>query len=212
MYEVRLRVTGPEIQRRIHVMRGLVYPSSLVVLMALTISCSSPQKTPTTVAPNDVAYFAGGCFWGVEHFLEQMPGVASVESGYSGGILESPSYQDVIVKNTGHLEAVRVRFDSNIVSFEQVAKRFFEIHDPTQADGQGPDLGAQYLSAVFYTSDEQKEVTKKLMLRLMKRGYDVVTELRPFEKFWPAEEYHQDYYVKNGKKPYCHRPVNRFGD
>lgn len=96
--------------------------------------------------------FAGGCFWGVEHFLEAMPGVTTVESGYSGGTTESPSYEDVIYKDTGHLETVRVRFDSKQVSFRSVAKRFFEIHDPTQTNGQGPDLGGQYLSAIFAKS------------------------------------------------------------
>ncbi len=184
----------------------------LIALVVVTTSCSSPQKPPANLTADDVAYFAGGCFWGVEHFLEAMPGVVSVESGYTGGTMDNPSYEDVIVKNTGHFEAVRVRFDSSVVSFKKVAKRFFEIHDPTQADGQGPDLGSQYLSAVFYTSEEQKEATKKLMIRLMKRGHNVATQVLEFEKFWPAEDYHQDYYVKNGEKPYCHSPVNRFGD
>jgi peptide methionine sulfoxide reductase msrA/msrB len=107
---------------------------------------------------------------------------------------------------------VRVRFHSKQVTFKEIAKVFFEIHDPTQADGQGPDIGEQYHSAVFYTSEEQKLDTQALIKRLEERGYKVVTELREFSAFWPAEEYHQDYYVKSGKTPYCHGRVKRFGD
>jgi len=114
--------------------------------------------------------------------------------------VDDPSYKAVLVGDTGHFEAVRVRFDSRVVSFKKVAKRFFEIHDPTQNDGQGPDIGTQYLSAVFYTDEKQKEDTKELMIRLMRRGYDVVTQVRKFEKFWPAEEYHQDYCYRSTSK------------
>ena len=183
-----------------------------LLFASAALACSSPQKTRADVTPDDVAYFAGGCFWGVEHFLEEMPGVASVESGYTGGTMESPTYQDVIAKNTGHLEVVQVRFDSKRVSFKAVAKRFFEIHDPTQTNGQGPDIGEQYLSAVFYTDAKQKAETEALIAQLSERGYKVATELRSFEKFWPAEDYHQDYYAKSGKQPYCHGRVKRFGD
>lgn len=184
----------------------------VLVFLALVGACASSQKTRPMVVPDDVAYFAGGCFWGVEHFLEAMPGVASVESGYSGGVSKSPSYEDVIHKNTGHLETVRVRFDSKRVSFRSVAKRFFEIHDPTQTNGQGPDLGAQYLSAVFYTGEEQKADTEALVGELTTRGYKVATQVRSFESFWPAEDYHQNYYERSGKQPYCHGRVKRFED
>jgi len=176
---------------------------------------TSPADANGPVDPNaevDVAYFAGGCFWGVEHFLEQMDGVREVESGYMGGHVDAPSYEDVLTHDSGHLEAVRVRFDPSRVSYEAVAKRFFEIHDPTQANGQGPDIGNQYLSAVFFTSDAQKTATEGLIAALRTRGYDVVTELRPAAKFWPAEGYHQNYYASNGKTPYCHGRVRRFGD
>ncbi len=197
-------------------MAGSRISTLTVALLALctfaSASCASSQRAKPKVVPDDVAYFAGGCFWGVEHFLEAMPGVASVESGYSGGTMQSPSYQDVIHKNTGHLETVRVRFDSKTVTFREVAKRFFEIHDPTQTDGQGPDLGAQYLSAVFYTSAEQKKATEALIARLTERGYKVATDVRSFEKFWPAEDYHQNYYERSGKQPYCHGRVRRFDD
>ena len=182
------------------------------ILTAMALACSSPQKTREAVTPDDVAYFAGGCFWGVEHFLEELDGVASVESGYAGGHTDSPTYEDVISKGTGHLETVRVRFDSKKISFKAVAKRFFEIHDPTQTDGQGPDLGEQYHSAVFYTNAQQKADTEALIAQLQKRGYKVATQLKAFETFWLAEDYHQNYYARSGKQPYCHGRVNRFGD
>ena len=171
-----------------------------------------PIDTAKLEAQGGVAYFAGGCFWGVEHFLEQMDGVLSVESGYMGGQVDDPSYEDVLTHESGHLETVRVWFDPAKVTYEAVAKRFFEIHDPTQAGGQGPDIGPQYISAVFVTGDEQRRVTEALIGRLRDRGYEVVTEIRPMAKFWPAEEYHQNYYVVHQKQPYCHTPVDRFGD
>ncbi|MBI3946144.1 MAG: bifunctional methionine sulfoxide reductase B/A protein [Armatimonadetes bacterium] len=150
------------------------------------------------------AIFAGGCFWGVEYWLQQQPGVVAVTSGYTGGTKENPTYEEVCAHTTGHLEAVEVLYDPIRVSYEQLAKLFFEIHDPTQADGQGPDRGPQYLSAIFYADDAQKEVAEKLIADLKARGMKVVTQVRPAGKFWPAEEYHQDYYFKKRGTPYCH--------
>jgi methionine-S-sulfoxide reductase len=163
-------------------------------------------------AAGGVAYFAGGCFWGVEHFLEQIDGVVRVESGYMGGHVEDPSYEDVSSQESGHLETVRVYFDPAAVSYEAIAKRFFEIHDPTQADGQGPDIGPEYRSAVFVTGEEQREIVEGLIERLRERGYEVVTQIHAADEFWLAEDDHQDYYAKHGKTPYCHAPVDRFGD
>ena len=157
-------------------------------------------------------YFAGGCFWGVEHLLQQVPGVLAVVSGYMGGKVEHPTYKQVCDGRTGHLETVEVTYDPDRVGFEALAKRFFEIHDPTQADGQGPDLGPQYLSAIFVADPTEKAAVKALMARLKSRGYDAVTQILPLAPFWPAEEYHQDYYVQKGTQPYCHAPVARFGD
>ncbi len=173
---------------------------------------SGERTQADEIAQADVAYLAGGCFWGVEHYMEQLDGVLSVESGYMGGEIDAPTYAQVSSHRSGHLEAVRVRFDASRVSFEAIAKRFFEIHDPTQVDGQGPDLGPQYLSAVFYTDDEQKRVVGALIARLRERGFAVATQLRPATKFWEAEADHQDYYARTGKTPYCHAPVDRFGD
>jgi peptide methionine sulfoxide reductase msrA/msrB len=155
-------------------------------------------------------FFAGGCFWGVEHLMQKLPGVISVESGYMGGTVNNPTYEQVCTGRTGHLETVRVVFDPAKVSFEDVAKLFFEIHDPTQADGQGPDLGQQYHSAVFYVDAKQKEIAEKLVGILKSKGLKVVTSIRPAAVFWKAEDYHQDYYARNGKTPYCHARVRRF--
>lgn len=199
-----------------------IAPLVLCSLLAACSSSSPDAPASTTPSPSadasqpqgdsEVAYFAGGCFWGVEHYMQQLDGVLAVESGYMGGHVESPSYEDVSSQRSGHLETVRVRYDPARVGYEAIAKRFFEIHDPTQADGQGPDLGPEYLSAVFFTSPEQQRIAQSLIARLEQRGYDVATELRSAERFWPAEGYHQDYYEKTGKTPYCHTRVRRFGD
>lgn len=166
------------------------------------------SKAP--VAGEAVAYFAGGCFWGVEYFLEKIPGVSSVESGFMGGHIDNPSYEQVLGHQTGHLESVKVRYDPAEVDFEAIARRFFEIHDPTQANGQGPDIGPQYLSAVFVANDEQRATVEALIEQLEQNGYDVVTEVKPVTDFFEADEGHQDYYVRHEKKPYCHAPVDRF--
>jgi peptide methionine sulfoxide reductase msrA/msrB len=156
------------------------------------------------------AIFAGGCFWGVEHHLERIPGVLSATSGYVGGHTKNPSYQDVLSKTTGHAEAVEVIYDASKVDYETIARMFFEIHDPTQVNRQGPDRGEQYRSAVFYQDDAQKEVAEKLIGLLQIKGLKVATKLHKAGTFYPAEGYHQDYYQKNGKKPYCHTYKKRF--
>ncbi len=158
------------------------------------------------------AYFAGGCFWGVEHQLEKLAGVLDVRSGYMGGTAENPSYADVSTGATGHAETVEVTFDSARISYREVAKRFFEIHDPTELNRQGPDVGSQYRSAVFFANDEQRRISEQLIDSLRERGYAVVTVVLPAETFFQAEEYHQDYYGRSGGTPYCHVPVDRFGD
>ncbi|TXS89788.1 bifunctional methionine sulfoxide reductase B/A protein [Parahaliea aestuarii] len=156
------------------------------------------------------AYFAGGCFWGVEHLMRQQDGVLDVVSGYMGGHQENPSYREVCNKTTGHLEAVEVSYDPRRVDYETLAKLFFEIHDPTQVDGQGPDLGEQYASAVFVGDDSEREIIEKLVAILEGKGMDVATRVLPLCRFWKAEEYHQNYYVKTGKEPYCHFYTPRF--
>lgn len=154
--------------------------------------------------------FAGGCFWGVEHHLAKLDGVVDVTSGYTGGHLVNPTYRQVCEKDTGHAEAVMVSFDPEKISYEDIARRFFEIHDPTQRNRQGPDVGAQYRSAAFYLSLGQKKTIEKLIEELEENGYDVVTQVVPAHEFYPAEEYHQNYYAGKGRDPVCHAYVPRF--
>jgi len=156
------------------------------------------------------AYFAGGCFWGVEHLLKQSEGVISTRVGYMGGRTKNPTYKQVCYENTGHAEVVEVVFDPKKISYETLARLFFEIHDPTQINRQGPDIGDQYRSAVFYTNNEQKETVEKLIALLKGKGYNPVTEVVPADTFWVAEDYHQDYYNNTGKQPYCHIYQKRF--
>lgn len=150
------------------------------------------------------AVFAAGCFWGVEHLMKKVDGVKSATSGYTGGNMENPDYRSVCSGTTGHYEAVMVEFDPAAVTYEELVKLFFEIHDFSQTDGQGPDIGSQYLSAVFVTNNEQHEVVKDVISQLQSKGLTVATSILPEAKFWPAEEYHQNYYNKTGKSPYCH--------
>jgi len=156
------------------------------------------------------AYFAGGCFWGVEYYLEKIKGVKEVTSGFMGGKMSNPSYKDVIYKNTGHLETVEVLYDPSKVSYETLAKTFFEIHDPTQTNGQGPDIGSQYLSAVFVNNNEERKITDKLIKVLESKGLKVATKVLSKTTFYTAEGYHQDHYERKGGTPYCHTRVKRF--
>lgn len=158
----------------------------------------------------ETAVFAGGCFWGIENYFSNLGGVVRATSGYTGGYMESPTYREVCSGETGHAEAIEVVFDPAVIPFEELARHFFEIHDPTTPNRQGVDVGNQYRSAVFYTSEQQRETAERLMGILRDRGLDVVTDVRPLDVFWPAEEYHQDYYGKNGGRSFCHTRVNRF--
>ncbi len=168
------------------------------------------DRDEPTHPETETAVFAGGCFWGVEHLLKQQEGVISVESGYIGGNIENPSYELVCTGLTGHAEAVKVVFDPEKVSYETLARLFFEIHDPTQQDRQGPDRGSQYRSEIFYTNDRQKETAEKLIRELKSNGYPVVTKVTKADVFYPAEDYHQDYYERKGTQPYCHSYTKRF--
>ena len=156
------------------------------------------------------AIFAGGCFWGVEYHFQQVPGVISTTVGYIGGDTDHPSYEQVCKKGTGHAEALEVVFDEEKVSYETLARLFFEIHDPTQVNRQGPDIGDQYRSAVFYLDEKQRQTAQKLIDLLKQKGLKVATQLVPAGRFWAAEDHHQDYYQKTGKQPYCHVRTSRF--
>jgi methionine-S-sulfoxide reductase len=192
------------------------FQNILVILLGyffltLTLSANNLQtSTAADTSNNEKAYFAGGCFWGVEYYLEQIKGVLYVTSGYMGGSYENPKYYDVIYKETGHYESVEVVYDPSLTSYESIAKTFFEIHDPTQADGQGPDIGTQYRSVIFYGDNEEKQIAQKLIGLLKKNKLDVKTKVLPVSTFYKAEEYHQNYYDKHDKQPYCHAYTKRF--
>ena len=174
------------------------------------VNSISMEFVPAAELKVDTAIFAGGCFWGVEYYMKKTPGVLAVESGYTGGTVEDPSYEEVCEGGTGHIEAVRVLFDSSKTNYETLAKLFFEIHDPTQVIRQGPDYGEQYRSEIFYTSPEQKAIAEKLIRQLQEKGYKVATVLAPASTFWVAEDYHQNYYERKGTLPYCHGYTKRF--
>lgn len=173
-------------------------------------ACAIDFVADSAVVDTNEAILAGGCFWGVEYYMKQLPGVLMVESGYSGGRIDNPSYQQICDGNSGHMEVVRVIFDVAKTTYRDVLKQFFETHDPTQQNGQGPDIGEQYQSAVFYHNDEQRAIADALIMELASYGYQVVTSVRAADIFWPAEDYHQNYYAKHHKTPYCHRFVKRF--
>jgi len=192
-----------------HVFKGEGFTAKNVRHCVNSVSLDFDKKKKADSALK-TAYFAGGCFWGVEYHLEKIKGVKEVTSGFMGGHLKDPSYYDVVRKHTGHLETVEVLYDPSKVSYETLAKTFFEIHDPTQADGQGPDIGSQYLSAVFVNTKEERETIEKLIGILEKKGYKIATKIMPAAPFYPAEAYHQNYYDRKGSKPYCHTRVKRF--
>jgi peptide methionine sulfoxide reductase msrA/msrB len=152
-------------------------------------------------AATETATFAAGCFWGVEHKLGQIPGVVSTVVGYTGGKTVKPTYEEVCTDRTGHAEAVQVTFDPSRVSYEQLVRRFFELHDPTQVNRQGPDRGSQYRSAIFAHSDEQAETARRVMRELESSGKykkRLATEVTKASAFYQAEEYHQNYFKKKG--------------
>jgi len=156
------------------------------------------------------AIFAGGCFWGVEYFLQKEPGVISVVSGYTGGVVKNPTYKEICTGNTGHAEAVKVIYDPAKTTYEKVLKLFLEIHDPTQVGRQGPDIGDQYRSEIFYLNEAQRKIAEKNLSILKNKGLKIATSLTKGSEFYQAEAYHQDYYFNNGKVPYCHAYTKRF--
>jgi len=152
------------------------------------------------------ATLAGGCFWCLEAVYDELKGVHSVESGYAGGHVNNPTYQQVCAGTTGHAEVTQVRFDPNIVSYRDLLNVFFAIHDPTTLNRQGADVGTQYRSAIFYHDDEQKKVAEELIKDLNSQQIwdkPIVTEVTKFDKFYVAEDYHQEYFARNPYQPYC---------
>jgi peptide methionine sulfoxide reductase msrA/msrB len=175
------------------------------------VNSTSLMFVPEAKWPLQRAVFAGGCFWGVEHVFRQVPGVLAVRSGYTGGKVERPTYEQVSTGKTGYAESVEILFDPARVTYEKLARKFFEIHDPTEKNRQGPDVGTQYRSAIFYLTEAQKKTAQSLIDLLRGRGYQVVTDLVPASTFWPAEEYHQDYLTRHPERSSCQVPVKRFG-
>ncbi|MDH6533440.1 peptide-methionine (S)-S-oxide reductase [Parabacteroides sp. 52] len=152
----------------------------------------------------ETAYFASGCFWGVQYHFNKIEGVEATYVGYMGGQLENPSYEAVKTGTTGHVETLQVVYDPSRVSYAHLLRLYFETHDFTQVGGQGPDIGSQYRSVLFYAHEEQKREAEDVMRILTAKGYQVATVLEPKSDFWIAEDYHQHYYQKNGDTPYCH--------
>ena len=160
------------------------------------------------------ATFAAGCFWGVEYVFLKVPGVTDVVSGYTAGTTEFPTYREVCSHTTGHAEAVLVTFDPEVVTYEQLLEVFFAMHDPTQVNRQGPDMGDQYRSGIYTHSPEQERAAMAVRDRAQARfDRPIATEILPATTFYPAEDYHQRYYAKTGHEPYCHVvPVNVLRD
>ena len=154
----------------------------------------------------ETATLAAGCFWCVEAIFDDLRGVEDVVSGYSGGHTENPTYQQVCSETTGHAEVVQIRFDAGELSFADLLRVYFTVHDPTTLNRQGNDIGTSYRSAIFYHSDEQKHVADEVIAEITTEGIytgPIVTEVTAFDKFWPAENYHQEYFANNPNQPYC---------
>lgn len=198
--------------------RGKAYPELQAkhgkALKMVKAAIDESSKVDIYHAPADkaieVGIFACGCFWGTQHQFQKQPGVLNTLVGYTGGNEAFPSYTDVRNHKTHHVEAVIVEFDPEQVSYEDLCKLFFEIHDPAQTDGVGPDLGPQYRSCLFYRNDAQKTIAEGVMQTLRDKGYVVNTLLLPEEPFYIGEAYHQRYYEKTGGEPYCHLRTKKF--
>lgn len=168
----------------------------------------APTQPPTT--KTETATFGNGCFWCTEAVFERLKGVREVVSGYSGGTVENPTYKQVCTGTTGHAEAVQITFDPDQISYADLLEVFWKTHDPTTLNQQGPDIGTQYRSAVFYHSDEQRQTAEAYMKHLEESKAfpdPIVTEITPFKNFYRAENYHQDYYEAHGREPYCRQQI-----
>ena len=154
----------------------------------------------------EMATLGAGCFWCVEAVFDDLTGVESVESGYSGGHTENPTYREVCSETTGHAEVAQITFDPNVISFKEILQVFFAVHDPTTLNRQGNDIGSSYRSAIFYHDENQKRIAEEVIKEVTEEGvYDnpIVTEVTPFDKFYIAEDYHQEYFASNPTQPYC---------
>ena len=193
----------------------LFFAGGIIMLVAgYGFSCddANNQKTdkPKNMSENknlEIATLANGCFWCTEAVFQQLEGVEKVTSGYSGGQVKNPTYEEVCKGNTGHAECLKIEYDPSKISFDELLEVFWETHDPTTLNRQGNDVGPQYRSVVFYQNEEQKEKAEKYKAELNKSGaFDkpVVTAIEPFTVFYPAENYHRDYYQNHKSQPYCY--------
>ena len=167
------------------------------------LSVKIKNKNPETVI--QTAWLAGGSFWGIEYYLKKLNGVLYTTVGYMGGEIENPTYKQVCTQTTGHYETVEIQYEPRKLSYEKLLKYFFEIHDFSQTNGQNSDIGPQYRSAIFWSTPEEKDIAIKLMKRLSQMGFKVATQLLLATKFWPAENYHQDYYMHKQDQPHSHK-------
>jgi peptide-methionine (S)-S-oxide reductase len=187
---------------------GVLLAAVLVIGIRAMSDLSSSQAAPRDESPAklETATFGAGCFWCVEAVFERLKGVRKVTSGYSGGHVKNPTYKQVCTGETGHAEAVQVTFDPARITFAELLEVFWGTHDPTTLNRQGADSGTQYRSAIFYHNDQQRRLAEEYKQKLNAAGAlngPIVTEIVPFREFFPAENYHQDYYRLNGRQPYC---------
>jgi peptide-methionine (S)-S-oxide reductase len=185
------------------------------LLSAISLVSCNPSSSQNIVMANetipagiktDTATFGTGCFWCTEAVFQELKGVLKVTSGYSGGTVKNPSYEEVCSGTTGHAECLQIIYDPKVISFDELLEVFWEAHDPTTLNRQGNDVGTQYRSVIFYHNDEQKKKSEEYKMKLDKSGAysnPVVTEISPFTRFYAAEDYHQDYYRLHGSQPYC---------
>ena len=182
---------------------------SILLLLVMAISCKTQTKQVKTEKMSDkieTATLAGGCFWCLEAAFDRLKGVEKVESGFAGGHVENPTYKQVCTEDTGHAEVVRIYFNPDEISYKTLLEVFWTLHDPTQLNRQGNDVGTQYRTAIFYETEQQKKEAEESMQNSIKRGDysgEYVTEIQPLDKFYPAEDYHTDYYENNKTQPYC---------
>lgn len=211
---IALRVKYNDLQHNYE--RGKAYPDlqekhGKALKMVKAAIEEMNRVTPYEPKENsETAIFAAGCFWGVQHYFQRKNGVLNTYVGYIGGEEEYPTYDEVRAHHTHHIEAILVEYNPEEVSYSDLCKLFFEIHDPAQTDGQGPDKGSQYRSAVFYKDEEQLAITNELIGILREKGYEVNTLVKPATRFWIAEGYHQNYYENTGGSPYCHVRRRKF--
>jgi peptide-methionine (S)-S-oxide reductase len=178
---------------------------NFLFISASSLACMSGTQKEE-IGMSETATFGAGCFWCVEAIFEELKGVESVTSGYSGGSVENPSYKEVCAETTGHAEVAQIRYDPVLISFDNLLEVFWKTHDPTTLNQQGADKGSQYRSAIFYHNEEQRNIAEAYKTRLNEEKVypdPIVTEITKFKAFYPAEDYHQEYYSNNGNAPYC---------